>query len=436
MASEYISTIGLLDTVREQFLKIPDTMPKNNGTKIPLVDCLLSGLAVFKMKHPSLLKFEHSVREDCATKKNLQALFRVTKVPCDTQMRSRLDEVDYADVRPIFKSLLARVQRNKLLGPYAFFEGHYLVPLDASGHFSSNKVHCKKCLTKNHRDGRITYHHQALTAVIASPHMRQVLPFAPEPIIRADGDKKNDCERNAAKRLTDQIRQSHPKLKMIILGDGLYSNAPFIHHVHSHKMRFILVAKKSDHESLFDWIKHADAGEFEEAGPKGIKKRRYRYVNDVPLNDSNEDCRVNVLQFWETDKNGKESHWTWVTDIELTDETARTVMKGGRTRWRIENETFNSLKNQGYNFEHNYGHGKENLSTNFMYLMMCAFLIDQILELGCKFFKRAHEKMGSRTGLWSRMREMFLLFEIENWEALFQAIVIQPSMKLKFNDSG
>ena len=126
----------------------------------------------------------------------------------------------------------------------------------------------------------------------------------------------------------------------------------------------------------------------------------------------------------------------WVTDIELTHETAKIVMKGGRARWKIENETFNTLKNQGYNFEHNYGHGQENLCTNFMYLMMCAFLIDQILELGCKYFKMAYEILGSRKALWSRMRGMFSLFHIENWEAMFQAMITKYKVELKFNDSG
>jgi len=43
------------------------------------------------------------------------------------------------------------------------------------------------------------------------------------------------------------------------------------------------------------------------------------------------------------------------------------IMRGGRARWKIENETFNTLKNQGYNFEHNYGLGKKNLSVVFGY---------------------------------------------------------------------
>ena len=38
-------------------------------------------------------------------------------------------------------------------------------------------------------------------------------------------------------------------------------------------------------------------------------------------------------------------------------------MRAGRAQCKIENETFNTLKNQGYNFQHNYGHGYQNLCS-------------------------------------------------------------------------
>ena len=65
------------------------------------------------------------------------------------------------------------------------------------------------------------------------------------------------------------------------------------------------------------------------------------------------------------------------------------LMRGGRARWKIENETFNTLKNQGYNFEHNYGHGEQNLSVVFAMLMMLAFLVDQTQQLCCALFRAA-----------------------------------------------
>ena len=80
-------------------------------------------------------------------------------------------------------------------------------------------------------------------------------------------------------------------------------------------------------------------------------------------------------------------------------------MEGGRKRWSIENETFNTLKNMGYNWEHNYGHGEDNLATNFALLMMLAFMIDQIQELCCPIFRKVLEKFKNcKKWIWDRMR--------------------------------
>ncbi len=99
-------------------------------------------------------------------------------------------------------------------------------------------------------------------------------------------------------------------------------------------------------------------------------------------------------------------------------------MKGGRARWRIENEIFNTLKNQGYKFEHNYGHGKENLSTVFAMLMMLTFLIDQCEQLCCGLFQSAYEKLDFRkTDLWDKIRSFFDRFIIVSWESLYKAII-------------
>ena len=70
-------------------------------------------------------------------------------------------------------------------------------------------------------------------------------------------------------------------------------------------------------------------------------------------------------------------HFSWVTDFTITKDNMFKIMRGGRARWEIANETFNTLKNQGYNFGHNYGLGKKNLSMIFVMLMMLAFLVDQ-----------------------------------------------------------
>lgn len=101
---------------------------------------------------------------------------------------------------------------------------------------------------------------------------------------------------------------------------------------------------------------------------------QFRFVNGVALNKSNSDIRVNFVEYIQTDPKGKELRFSWVTNICITKENVLALMRGGRARGKIENETFNTLKNLEYNFEHNYGHGKKYLSTALCLLMMVHFL--------------------------------------------------------------
>lgn len=96
-------------------------------------------------------------------------------------------------------------------------------------------------------------------------------------------------------------------------------------------------------------------------------------------------------------------------------------MQGGRARWKIENETFNTLKNQGYNFEHNYGHGEKNLSVVFATLMMLAFFVDQTPQLCCALFQAVWVKLGSKRLLWERMRALFYDDAWTSMRPLFEA---------------
>ena len=116
-------------------------------------------------------------------------------------------------------------------------------------------------------------------------------------------------------------------------------------------------------------------------------------------------------------------HSSWVTDIEITEDNVYEIMRGGRSRWNIENCVFNTLKNQGYHLDHNFGHGKKNLSTNFALLMMLAFLIDQVQELSCKLFQAAREKARTKYNLWERVKGALFFFKFDSWEMLYRKLV-------------
>jgi hypothetical protein len=405
---KHVSVKGLLRIIRRQFCKVPENVNCRNG--ISLVDCLMSGLAIFMLKSPSLLDFDEK-RKDPIACHNLKTLYGVEDTPCDTYLRERLDEVVPKLLRKAFTRLFTALQRSKVLERYEYYDGRYLLSIDGTGHFYSDKIQCSSCCVKNHRDGTKSYYHQTLGAVVVHPKQKEVIPLVPEPITKGDGTTKNDCERNACKRLLQDIKREHPHLKLIVVEDGLSSNAPHIKLLKELDMRFILGAKPDDHKYLFEFVKAVKCKELEEKTPDG-KIHRYRWVENIPLNDANYNCEVNFLEYWEISKDGKEQHLTWVTDIPLIPSTVGVVMQGGRSRWKIENETFNTLKNQGYHYEHNFGHGHKHLHTVFAYLMFLAFLVDQIQQLGCEFFNRALAKMKRKKYLWEKMRNLFTTYYI------------------------
>jgi hypothetical protein len=388
----------------------------------------MSAFGMFALKDPSLLAFEERRNDE-----NMRNLFGIAHVPSDTHMREILDPVEPQGMRPLFNAVFRQLQRGKALEAFAFHRGCYLLSLDGTGYFSSSSIHCDSCLEKvNKQTGEVTYQHQMLAAVMIHPDHREVIPFAPEPIVKQDGTGKNDCERNAAKRLLRQIRREHPHLKLIVVEDGLASNAPHIRELQSLDMHFILGAKPGDHDFLWDQVLAAwDADQVTTiCWTEGQVSCELSFINGVPLNEANQDLRVNWLHYSEFGPNGEERKWTWVTDLEISRQNARRLVRGGRCRWKIENETFNTLKNQGYHFEHNYGHGEKNLSVVFAMLMMLAFLVDQVQQLCCPLFKAVRKKLASKRALWDNLRSHFRHFVFRSMRHLYEVILYDLAKQL------
>jgi len=429
----YFTQDCLLKRVRARILESLKTnkIPEIAASTISNIDCMMSALAVFTFKFPSLLRFDKARTSDKPFLKNLRTLFHISMVPCDTYMRERLDEIVPSVIRPAYISLFTLLQRGKLLEQFRFFEGFYLVSLDGTGIFSSSTIHCEQCCTKEHRKGSVTYQHQIVAAALVHPNQKVAYPLCPEPIMKSDGMQKNDCERNAVKRWVQDFRREHPPLKTIILADGLSSNEPFINIFKNQNLSYILVCKEGDHTYLTDWFHHADAQDkpsFTET-VKGVAST-YSYRRDVPLNESKDACRVTVVSWTET-KKGKTTKWMWVTDLTVDLTNMKEFTKGGRARWKIENETFNTLKNQGYEFEHNFGHGKKYVHTVLPHLMMLAFFIDQCLQHVNKRFQEAYTKRGSKKALWENMLCCLYTFQIPDFESLYHFIVHPPPLVMQ-----
>ena len=334
----HLSAPALLNQVRNDFEQVDD--PRRYGQQFSLTDVLMSGLAVFSLKFPSLLKFDEK-RNEARIRANLQSLFGVRQAPCDTQLRAVCDQVHPAELRAPFVHIHQRLYDHRLLENFRYLEG-FLFSIDGTGQFASSSVCCPQCCQRHHRKGQIGYYHQLLAAVLVHPDQKQVLPLFPEAITHQDGESKNDCELNASKRLIKQLREAFPNWPIRVVEDSLFANGPHLKLLKELNIGYIVSVKPEGQESLFAEVKDRffkhETEEFDVLGDDKIV-RGYRWINDIPLNKSYPDLRVNFLDYWEI-RDGKEFNFSWITEIKLTKSNVELVMKGGRSRWHIENQPF------------------------------------------------------------------------------------------------
>jgi hypothetical protein len=199
-------SFGALTQAFSSILEQVSDHRENGKVKYSIRNVLMSAFAMMYFQDSSLLEFQKKMETRCR-QNNLRTLFKVDSIPKDNQMRNALDEVDTKEIEPIFDEYLYRLQRGKYLDRYRFMDNSYLVSMDGSGYFGSDKICCPGCLRKEDKKGNVSYSHQIMQAVLMHPDMKQIIPLTPEEIRNTDGDKKQDCEISAGKRLITKIRR-------------------------------------------------------------------------------------------------------------------------------------------------------------------------------------------------------------------------------------
>ena len=395
-----------------------------------LPDTLMSGFAVMFFQHASLLQFQRAMekrRQRC----NLQTIFGVHAVPSDTQMREILDEVKPAVLRGVLPPLWEKVRRAGWSGrftttlPSGEQQGtYYTVALDGSEYFRSTTIQCPHCLRQTDPQGRIHYSHKIVGATVVRAGSHQVLPLDVEEVRNATAESApQDCELTAGKRLIARVRQEHPQMALIMIGDDLYSHVPFVEQLLHLRQHFVLVAKPSSHPTLLAAVTAAEGTAPRQTGQwtegNGARQRTYTYlcVRQVPLTLESL-VRVTYLEVWEHGAKGELLyHNSWITDLDVDAANVAVVVQIGRTRWKIENEQFNVHKNHGYELTHNYGHGQQYLSMVFYLLNLLAYVTHVVLALGDRLYQRCRAQE-SRRELWNALRTVVNRVLVTSWVAL------------------
>lgn len=268
-----------------------------------------------------------------------------------------------------------------------------------------------------------------LAATLVAPGHDKVIPLEPEFVVPQDGADKQDCENGAAKRWLAAHGSDYAPLKPIYLGDDLFSRQPLCEAVHAVDGNFIFTCKPSSHPLIEEYIAGAELPAHEVTLKRGKKRgvQRYRWLCDVPLRDGKDALHVNWFEIEIVDAAGTVTYRnSFVTDLSIDASNVAELADCGRARWKIENETFNVLKNKGYNLEHNFGHGKQNLSAVLATLNLLAFAMHTICDMTVELWRLARQKLGSRTQFFNMIAAATALLFFPSWNEFLQTIAFVP----------
>jgi hypothetical protein len=397
---------------------------KGKNTSYTMTDAALSAFSVFFTQSPSFLEYQRSL-EQTQGHNNARTLFGVHEVPSDNQIRSLLDATPPDTLKPAYSFLFNALEQAGVVDSLRSANGTLLLALDGTEYFSSPAIHCEACSARRHANGKVTHFHSALTPVLVQPGGDKVVPLAPEFVTPQDGAAKQDCELAAAKRWLAAHGSGLARLKATVLGDDLYCHEPFCRDLLASGLGFILVCKPASHTIVYEWLEHLQrhGAVHTVSRTRWTGRRRetdtYRYAESVPLRDADDALMVNWCELVTTDDGGKVLYRNaFATRLALDDSNVAEIVAAGRSRWKIENESNNTLKTKGYHFAHNFGHGQRHLSSLLASLIILAFLTHTVLEWMDDKYQLLRKKLPSRRRLFNDIRTLTSYLCFQSWDAL------------------
>ena len=416
----------LIERLRSVAAALPDPRTGDN-TRYGMADIALAAFAVFFTQCPSFLSYQRAMAR-ARGRNNARSLFQVERIPTDNHIRQTLDPVAPQHLFSLFDELRRAFDQAGLLEDMRAVQRTRLIARDATWYFSSQSknICCPHCSCIEHTDGQTTHFHSAITPVIVRPGHGQVVPLRPEFITPQDGHAKQDCEIAAAKRWLAAHAARYSTGNDTLLGDDLYAHQPFCRQVLRHGFHFLFTCKPASHSSLHQWVEALEPER--QLHPlklrvKGQSNRwehhQYRWANGVPLTDNNDAWKVNWCELTITDSQGTvRYHNSFITDWQISADNVAGLVAAGRARWKLENESNNVLKTKGYHLEHNFGHGKQHLSSLLATMNLLAFGLHTLLELVDGSYRLIRATVGARRRFFQHLEALTSYLHFENWERL------------------
>lgn len=417
-----------LDHLLQFFTSAVTTFPDartGKNTHYRMLDAALGAFAVFFTQSPSFLAHQQRMQY-VHGRNNAHSVFGMATLPSDNQIRNMLDAVTPSCLDGAFRDCFVMLEESGALTQYQVLDGQLLVALDGTWYTSSETIHCNNCQTQQQQDGTTVYYHSMVTPVVVAPGNPTVVPLLPEHITPQDGHGKQDCERQAAKRWLDKAKPIYGNHPLTIIGDDLYSCQSIVAKIKDGGWQYILVCKPDSHQNLTAWVDLLAEGK--DRHTVTVKRQQsnhtqtvvYQYANHVPLRESADCLWVNWFSVTITnDDTGRQVYQnSFITGYEITEYTVAELATCGRTRWKVENESNNTLKTKGYHLEHNYGHGQKHLAALLASMTLVALLFHNLFAIGSELYREVRQLVGSRLEFFNHIRALLIYGYHTSWEAL------------------
>jgi hypothetical protein len=402
--------------------QLPDYRTRPNKV-YELSDAALGAFAVFFMQSASFLAYQRDMQRTQG-RNNAQSLFGIDQVPSDPHIRNLLDPIAPDYLAGPFWRVFEHLRDGDYLPAYQDYFGGWLLALDGTEYFSSQKIHCPQCTVRVINE-RTLYSHTLVAPLLVAPGQPRVIALEPEFVRPQDGVEKQDCELRAAERWLSRNAGHFGSAPVTLLGDDLYCHQPFCELVQATGWHFVFTCKPPSHPALYlevDLL--TQAGGVAELTEQHVMDGhpqvwRYRYATRLPLRADTHPLYVNWCEVTITTSSGELLYRNaWATDHPLTPATLHAFVIVARTRWKSENENNNVLKNYGYHLEHNFGHGDQYLALVLVMLNLLAFLFHTVLELCDEQYRQVRAELAVRRTFFNDLQALTRYLYFDSWPAL------------------
>lgn len=381
---------------------IPDHRKKKT---YQVAEIIMAGLHVFIFKRGSRNNADNGVNGNFEG--NYVKLFGL-RLPVMDTVHTFLKGLPPEELEKLKQLLVNKLIEKKVLSKYRF-TNRYVVGIDGTGMFSFDYEPFSGCPHKTSKNGKTTWQAYVLEAKLLCSNGFSI-SIATEWLQNSENiNEKQDCELKAFVRLSQKLKETFPRLPIILAADSLYPNKSIFTVCKANGWRFILTLKEGTLKSVWEEVNLLYP--LDEKGNKIEKplrkdKEGWVYGKAVYLNNLEYDkFTIDWIEYTESYADSKEilAKFVHITDIKINGQNAFDISKNGRLRWKIENEGFNAQKNEGYNLQHKFARKNLFAMKNYYQLLQIAHLLVQLAQKLTKVKQGVQESGRTAISLWEDM---------------------------------